>query len=71
MVEELRIMENKSCEDINLLFVSKIEIYFFFDFFSKDCFKLFVILLKLRIEYNKYIKVRYILNFFLKVLIKC
>lgn len=45
-------MENKSCEDINLLFVSKIEIYLFFDLFSFDCFKLLVILFKLRIEYN-------------------
>ena len=57
MAEELRIMENKSREDTNLSPVSKIEIYSFFDPFSKDCFKLSAILSKLRIEYNKYIKV--------------
>ena len=39
--------------------------------FSKDCFKLSAILSKLRIEYNKYIKVRHILNPSLKVLTKC
>ncbi|MDU7185179.1 MAG: DsbA family protein, partial [Klebsiella sp.] len=54
MAEELRIMENKSREDTNLSPVSKIEIYSFFDPFSKDCFKLSAILSKLRIEYNKY-----------------
>ncbi|MDU1490318.1 MAG: DsbA family protein [Staphylococcus epidermidis] len=71
MAEELRIMENKSREDTNLSPVSKIEIYSFFDPFSKDCFKLSAILSKLRIEYNKYIKVRHILNPSLKVLTKC
>lgn len=34
MAGELRIMENKSREDINLSPVSKIEIYSFFDPFS-------------------------------------
>ncbi len=34
---KLRIMENKSREDINLSPVSKIEIYSFFDPFSSDC----------------------------------
>ncbi|HFG2421929.1 TPA: hypothetical protein ACGGAD_000400 [Staphylococcus aureus] len=50
MAGELRIMENKSREDINLSPVSKIEIYSFFDPFSSDCFKLSAILSKLRIE---------------------
>lgn len=71
MAEELRIMENKSREDTNLSPVSKIEIYSFLILFSKDCFKLSAILSKLRIEYNKYIKVRHILNPSLKVLTKC
>ena len=39
MAEELRIMENKSREDTNLSPISKIEIYSFFDPFSKDCFQ--------------------------------
>ena len=70
MAEELRIMENKSREDTNLSPVSKIEIYSLI-LFSKDCFKLSAILSKLRIEYNKYIKIRHILNPSLKVLTKC
>ena len=58
MAEELRVMENKSCEDANtdLSPVCKIEIYSFFDPFSKDCFKISAILSKLRIEYNQYIR---------------
>ncbi|HCZ5656916.1 TPA: protease adaptor protein YjbH [Staphylococcus aureus] len=71
MAGELRIMENKSREDINLSPVSKIEIYSFFDPFSSDCFKLSAILSKLRIEYNQYIRIRHILNPSLKVLTKC
>lgn len=73
MAEELRVMENKSREDANtdLSPVCKIEIYSFFDPFSKDCFKISAILSKLRIEYNQYIRVRHILNPSLKVLTKC
>ncbi|MBO1199352.1 protease adaptor protein YjbH [Staphylococcus simiae] len=71
MTEELRIMENKSREDVDLSPVSKIEIYSFFDPFSPDCFKLSAILSKLRIEYNQYIRIRHILNPSIKVLTKC
>ena len=57
MTEELRLIQPNSREDANLSPVSKIEIYSFFDPFSKECFKLSAILSKLRIEYKQYISI--------------
>ncbi|MGJ5712331.1 protease adaptor protein YjbH [Staphylococcus auricularis] len=71
MTEELKMIQEDSREDINLSPVNKIEIYSFFDPFSKDCFKLSAILSKLRLEYQKYIRVRHILNPSLRILTKC
>ncbi|EKU48097.1 protease adaptor protein YjbH [Staphylococcus massiliensis] len=71
MTEELNALTEARREDTNLSPVSKIEIYSFFDPFSKDCFKLSAILSKLRIEYHKYIRIRHILNPSLRVLTKC
>lgn len=48
MAGELRIMENKSREDINLSPVSKIEIYSFFDPFSSDCFQIISNLIQIK-----------------------
>ena len=56
MAEELRIMENKSREDTNLSPVSKIEIYSFFDPFSKEGFKIcltFIYLLYSILNFDK------------------
>ena len=55
MTEELKLIHANSREDANLSPVSKIEIYSFFDPFSKECFKLSAILSKLRIEYKQYV----------------
>lgn len=71
MTEELRLIQPNGREDVNLSPVSKIEIYSFFDPFSKECFKLSAILSKLRIEYKQYISIRHILNPSLRVLTKC
>ncbi|MCY1566613.1 protease adaptor protein YjbH [Staphylococcus pettenkoferi] len=71
MTGELKMLQPNSREDTNLSPVTKIEIYSFFDPFSKDCFKLSAILSKLRIEYKQYIRVRHILNPSLRVLTKC
>ncbi|QLK85645.1 protease adaptor protein YjbH [Staphylococcus sp. 17KM0847] len=71
MTEELRVVVNSCSNDTDLSPVSKIEIYSFFDPFSKDSFKLSAILSKLRIEYNQYIRIRHILNPSLRILTKC
>ena len=71
MTEELKLIHANSREDANLSPVSKIEIYSFFDPFSKECFKLSAILSKLRIEYKQYVSIRHILNPSLRVLTKC
>ena len=70
MAGELRIMENKSREDINLSPVSKIEIYSFSIHLAR-LLQIISNLIKLRIEYNQYIRIRHILNPSLKVLTKC
>ena len=71
MAGELRIMENKSREDINLSPVSKIEIYSFFDPFKLRLLQIISNLIQIKIEYNQYIRIRHILNPSLKVLTKC
>ena len=71
MAEELKLINANSREDANLSPLSKIEIYSFFDPFSKECFKLSAILSKLRLEYKQYISIRHILNPSLRVLTKC
>ncbi|MGV3243568.1 protease adaptor protein YjbH [Staphylococcus sp. 11261D007BR] len=71
MIEELRVLMDSCREDSNLSPVNKIEIYSFFDPFSRDSFKLSAVLSKLRIEYQQYIRIRHILNPSLRVLTKC
>lgn len=73
MTKELRAVVH-SCQEetnANLSPVSKIEIYSFFDPFSKESFKLSAVLSKLKIEYSQYIRIRHILNPSLRVLTKC
>lgn len=71
MAEELRLIHANEQNNIDLTPVSKIEIYSFFDPFYEDCFNLSATLAKLKIEYQKYVKIRQILNPSLKVLTKC
>lgn len=71
MAEELRLIHANEQNNIDLTPVSKIEIYSFFDPFCEDCFNLSATLAKLKIEYQKYVKIRQILNPSLKVLTKC
>lgn len=71
MAEELRIIHANEHNNVDLNPVSKIEIYSFFDPFCEDCFNLSSTLAKLKIEYQKYVKIRQILNPSLKVLTKC
>ena len=68
MAEELKLINANSREDANLSPLSKIEIYSFFDPFSKECFKLSAILSKLRLENNHH-PLRYTILLKLRVLV--
>ncbi len=70
MAGELRIMENKSREDINLSPKKNPNLFIFLYSFSSYCFILLTSS-KLRFLYNQYIRIRHILNPSLKVLTKC
>ena len=57
MAEELRLIHANEQSNADLTPASKIEIYSFFDPFCEDCFNLSSTLAKLKIEYQKYVKI--------------
>lgn len=60
------------CESTtNLQPLKKVEIYSFFDPFSKECWALKPLLRKLQIEYSQYVEVKQILLPTLRILTKC